>query len=914
MTTRRVHYVLSTHWDREWYQPFQHYRHRLVRLLDRVIAGWERGELRGPFQTDGQAIILEDYLEVRPERRGLVEKLAREGKFVIGPWYVLPDEFLVSGESLIRNLALGRKVARAFGGRPSNAGFLCDMFGHNSQMPQIFAGFGITGGFIWRGVNVVDQRLVRWRGADGTELPCYRFGRIGYCSFAVEVRHGSDPQPAPDPEKLRGRLAAYLAQEDRQTEVGPLLAFDGGDHMEWDRAAYAVIAERLGQPRDGFELVHTSLDDYLAEMTPLAAQISTVVEGELREPGLYPMTNDNQWLIPGVGSSRVWIKQANAACQSLLCQWAEPFSALARRAGADPMDVQGFLDVAWKWLLMNHPHDSICGCSIDAVHEDMKYRFAQTRQIGEWLTLQALRGLSACVAGDIAADEVRVTVFNPLPTPFEGVADLRLDIPPAWPVFNFNMGAFQPTPAFRIYGPDGAELPYQRLGQAADRSRGRLYGVAFPQSYKVTEVPVALRLAIPALGYTTLTIRPGEPYQPTRHPLVPGLATSERSLENEHLAVMVEPNGTLTLLDKRTGRTYSRLLTFEDRADIGDGWNHGVALNDQIVASTACRASVALVHNGPHLATLRVRTIMELPEEFDFRQMVRAERWAPLIVDSTITLRAGATHVEIETTVHNTIKDHRLRVLFPTGAQAQTYLADGQFDVIERPIALRADNHLYREPEIETKPQQTWTAVFDPTGGLAVISTGLLESAVLDLPERPIALTLFRATRRTVGTDGEPAGQLQGELRFRYWLAPLTGEPERAELCRLGQRLEAGLRAAILMAEDQVQHRVQTGDPYGDPDWRPPELPPVAGFLSVAGPAVVTSLRQTDAGLELRMFNPDAAARQATIVLGNWPGPTPAYARPVNFEGKPVGKRLAFTDGQLALKLAAKKIVTLRLE
>ena len=98
-----------------------------------------------------------------------------------------------------------------------------------------------------------------------------------------------------------------------------------------------------------------------------------------------------------------------------------------------------------------------------------------------------------------------------------------------------------------------------------------------------------------------------------------------------------------------------------------------------------------------------------------------------------------------------------------------------QFDVVERPIALRADNHLYRESETEAKPQQTWTAVFDKTGGLAVISTGLLESAVSDLPERPIGLTL--TYRRTVMTDGEPNGQLQGDLRFRYWIAPLAGEP-----------------------------------------------------------------------------------------------------------------------------------------
>src|SRR5574341_386192 len=153
---RRVHYVLSTHWDREWYQSFQDYRYRLFRSLDRVLEGIEDGRLRGAFQTDGQAIPLDDYLEVRPERREEVERLAHTGWLVIGPWYVMPDEFLVSGESLIRNLRLGREVARAYGSEPSNAGFVCDIFGHISQLPQLFAGFGIRGGFIWRGTNLIE--------------------------------------------------------------------------------------------------------------------------------------------------------------------------------------------------------------------------------------------------------------------------------------------------------------------------------------------------------------------------------------------------------------------------------------------------------------------------------------------------------------------------------------------------------------------------------------------------------------------------------------------------------------------------------------------------------------------------------------------------------------------------------------
>ena len=150
---------------------------------------------------------------------------------------------------------------------------------------------------------------------------------------------------------------------------------------------------------------------------------------------------------------------------------------------------------------------------------------------------------------------------------------------------------------------------------------------------------------------------------------------------------------------------------------------------------------------------------MNVPEKFDFQHIYRAQNTIPLVISHQITLRKGQEFLDIETMVENTAEDHRLRVLFPSSAQADTYLADLAFDMVERPIALRPDNHLYREMEVETKPQQSWTAVFDKQRGLAIISAGLLETAVQDLPERPLALTLFRGTKKTVGTIGEPGGQ-----------------------------------------------------------------------------------------------------------------------------------------------------------
>jgi alpha-mannosidase/mannosylglycerate hydrolase len=892
----RAHYVLSTHWDREWYQSFQNYRYQLVRLLDRVLAGLEDGRLEGPFQTDGQAIILEDYLEIRPDRRAQLERLAQAGRLVIGPWYVLPDEFLVSGESLVRNIRHGREVARSFGTAPSQAGFVCDLFGHNSQMPQIFAGFGIQGGLIWRGLNHLTTRHVRWRGADGTELVAYRFPGGGYCDYTHKVRHGREFGTPASASRVAADLRTYLEVEAEHTEVDPILVFDGGDHEEWDQATYAAMVGFRRETSNEFDLVHTSLDAYLAELLPQRNRIGAIVEGELREPGRF--YDDTQWVIPGVLSSRVWIKQANAECEALLTQWAEP-AATAAHLWLDRELPQGFLDVAWRWLIQNHPHDSICGCSIDVVHEDMKFRFSQTRQIANRLTLEATRSIAASVGGDVTDDELRVVVFNPLAAPLDESVELTLQIPTDWPAFNEFMLNYESKPAFRIYGPDGREIPYQRLGQTKNRTKVRIHETKFPEQYRTHDIRVSLPLQIPAVGYVTLTVRAEPQGRATRYPNVPGLATSERSMENEFLRVLIESNGTLTVTDKRTDETYTRLLTFEDMADIGDGWYHGQATNDQTFVSSAGSATVALVHDGPQLTTFRIRTTMLVPAEFIFDDtMRRADRLVELVIDSLVSLRPGQPRIEVETTVQNVAGDHRLRVLLPSGCEAMIYLADTPFDVVERPVALLAENHTYRELEVETRPQQSWTAVYHGQRGLAVVSTGLLESAVRDVPERTVALTLFRSTRRTVFTDGEPNGQLIGDLHFRYWIAPLLGTPDRPQLFRWGQQIAAGLRDVQLRAADLALHRGQT------------PLASQGSLLEVDGDAVLTSLRQIDGGLEARLFNPTTAAARVSLIWGS--GMNPRRVSLVDLESNPVGDPLPTSDNTTMLMLAAKQIATVR--
>lgn len=898
---RRVHYVPSTHWDREWHTPLMGFRPGLVRLLDRVIDALESGALPGPFQTDGQSILLEDYLEIRPDRRARVEQLTRAGKLAVGPWYSMPDEFTASGEAIIRNLLVGRAQARAFGAEPASAGYIPDMFGHNSQLPQIFAGCGVTSALLWRGVNDSGRRNFLWRGADGTTLPCHKFGNMGYGTFQAQVGRSHEPLRSieDEPAEFARLLGEFLAQEAAATDVSDILIHDACDHQEWSPRRYALLVAEIAKHPGRYELVHSSLDGYMRALIAQQAKIKARLEGELREPGraIYgdaPLEACNQWVIPGVLSSRVRLKQANARCQTLLTAWAEPFTALATAAVGGEF-APGFLDLAWRRLLQNHAHDSMDGCSVDQVHADMEHRFDECRVIAEKLTAEATSRLAASAAGELSETELRVTVFNPLARDFAGVTELKLEIPTTWPGFNEFFG-FEAKPGFRIFGPDGAELPYQRLAQAMNRMRARIRPTKFAEPVPSHHITVALRLAVPALGYTTLTVRAVKPDTPTRHPAVPGLATSERSMANEHLTVQIEANGTLTLTDRRTRRVYRDLLTFEDRADIGDGWYHGVAVNDQVFASSACRADVAAVHDGPLLTTFRIRTTMSVPAEFHFDRMARSERFTDLVLDTLVSLRPGQRHLDVQTTVANTADDHRVRVLLPSGTEAKTYLADTPFDVVERPVALRRDNHEYRELEVETKPQQSWTAVHGPRHGLAVVADGgLLESAVCDRPGRPIALTLFRGFRRTVFTDGEPGGQSRGPLSFRYAIVPLAGAPDRTALGELGQHLAAGLRTVQLRPADVAIFRGARA------------LPATAGWLRVEGPALVSSLRQVGDGVELRLFNPQTRAIAAKLHLA----PSLRTATHTDFEGNPL-RSLRVVSGVVALALKPKQIVTVR--
>jgi alpha-mannosidase/mannosylglycerate hydrolase len=341
-------------------------------------------------------------------------------------------------------------------------------------------------------------------------------------------------------------------------------------------------------------------------------------------------------------------------------------------------------------------------------------------------------------------------------------------------------------------------------------------------------------------------------------------------------------------------------MVFEDGTDIGDGWYHAPAVNDQHFTSQASSADVAIVANGPLRGALRVRVTLKLPVGFDFARSVRIEQLTKLVIENIVALRAGQDFLEVETKATNTVKDHRLRVLFPSGARsARTFLADSAFDVVERPIALRDNIHINRELEVESKPQQTWTAVHDTKRGLAVVCDGgLLESGVRDVSERPVILTLFRSTCRTVMTTGEPEGQLLGHsLSFRYRIVPLTGSPDLCSLFDRAQELGGGLRSIQLEARDLTAPKTIRC------------LPPSGSLLEISGDIVLASIRRLGGTLEMRAFNPHGKKVSARLKISK--SLSLRSAQKVNFESKPTAEKTRPKGPSVPVVLQAKEIQTL---
>jgi len=852
-----AHYISGTHWDREWYRPFQEYRVLLVQVMDQLLDLMEKSCDFRYFHLDGQTCLLADYLEVRPENRQRLQKLISEGRILIGPWYTMPDLFCPGDEALVRNLLMGRRICQEWQVEPMGVAYTCDMFGHPSQMPQIYQGFDLPYCVVGRGTNEhTTPAFFMWEASDGSEVFTFKLqDYMGYGAFVDSRDILEKAGDSHDPEveaRAKEAMREYVAHEMDRSNGPVLCLMDALDHKPpaTDAGRYLRL---LHEACPNVTAVHSTLPAFFAEAVVKAVNVP-IKRGELREPSRE--CSRYLWLIPNCVSARVRMKQANDACQTLLERWVEPFVGLANLEGAAISE--RFLRIAWEYVLLNHAHDSICGCSIDQVHRDMMYRFDQARILGQQLKYQALGALTSRCA-DLAGDkgEFTVTVFNSVPLARREVVIFDVDLPLDYPA-SFQEGfRSQMIKSFSLQDIDGNEIPYQRLELAPSISERTRYAVpAVLGDGERSRYTIAAELYLPALGFTSLLVKPSE--RPVRHP--GSLRTGPNSAENEHLALCVESNGTISITDKATGETYRDLLTFEDSSEIGDGWFHASTVTEEVVLSSACLAQIAVVHDGPEVVTFRIAVTMNVPARFDWHAEKRSDERADLHIVSLVSLRRGARTVEIETRVVNTVEDHRLRLLLPSDVvDAKSYLAHQPFDFVERSIALDPATASWQEAELAEKPFLGIQAVGAGKRGLAFLSMGgLHEGGVADDARRTMQVTLLRSFRRTVGTTGECDGLEQGEITYRFALMPYAGELPRAEALALLGGLQAGVTVR------------QTGAlSSGFPPMVGTEKPRKSFLEQKRGTLVLSAFKPAEdgRGMAVRLWNPTDQPQSETIAF-----------------------------------------------
>jgi len=887
-----LHLVSHTHWDREWYMSFQRFRRRFVKLMDHLLDLFAEKKEYRHFTLDGQVLVLKDYLEIRPERREQIKQMVQAGRLLIGPWYSQPNEFMASGEALIRNLMLGYRECETLGG-VMRICYLPDAFGHISQLPQIARGFGMGDIVVWRGLPRGSKTVFEWSGADGSEcLVFYMYGAYGN-ALALPLSEESfteyiDATPIERPglvERVNGIIAAL---EPKATTPN-LLLMNGIDHS-FAQDDLPEVIDRINQRFPDLRAIHSSLPHYaraVREDHERKSVAFTRVSGELRDPS-------ESSILPGSQSTRSLVKKTNSQIEGLFEKWMEPFAAFAWVTGA-PYPA-AMIWKAWEYLLQNHAHDSMACSSVDPTYHQVMTRFEWAQEIGEEIAGESLQILCNQISPDESEREKTVVVFNSLNWTRNEVVTTTLDIPKAMRIRNPGLiDGDREVPLFVHHKRDNVVIRFNPRRGIPDGIPVDRYEVSFKPG------------DIPGNGYRALKLV--DRGRPAWYPDT--LIKNHRTMENEYLRVEIRANGTLDVTDRRSGRRFESLHFFEDSGEAGEGFSHVAPLADTTVNSTGARADITIVEDSALKATFKVDITIDLPAALTGDRTMRKESTVPCAISSLITLTAGVPRIDIETRVDNRARDHRLRVIFPAGIETDYSWAEQPFDVVKRGIRLPDLNDYPGEKPSPAHPQLSFVDVSDGQDGLMIANQGIYEYEVVDNEDRSIALTLLRCTDRLhfghffhSEETRIPEAQCIGEHSFRYSIIPHQGGWEAAY--RQAREFRFPLKA-VRGCPLEEERLTNYGKAVVD------VLPPVGSFLRVEPVDLeVTAVKKHEVNdsLVVRLFNPDEKPVKGRINAGKGRF---ALAYSVNLNEERQQELSVDNDGWVDIEVGSKGLYTVEM-
>jgi len=855
--------VLHTHWDREWRYPLWENRMYLCNMMDELLEILDTQPEYRSFVMDGQTVVIEDYLEVRPQNRDKVKKYIKEGRIEVGPWYTLPDLYPVCGESLIRNLLKGIRTAENLG-KCTKVAYESFGWGQTAQFPQIYKQFGLDFSVVAK--NVSKERAPQceflWQAPDGTTILATRLGEHARANFFMNAylkimtgldynsddyefdwgKHGfvyhradkngywNDFHKLNNDEKIHNEyikeavdVAINAMAQSADQEV--LALFDGSDSTTAQPKITELI-KKMNDLYDDIEFKHTSLEEYasLAKERLSTKDLKTVI-GELRDGPTYKCSANAL-------ATRPKIKQLNKKAENLLFKMAEPLRFMSG------IDENSFFELAEKHLLLSHPHDSINGVTQDKTVADTINNLNQAIEISEVLCDKACQEIVKKIdMTSFDTKDVAVTIFNTLPFARNETVRLYIDFPQSENVWDFD-----------ILDSNGNRLDKQIIERKEVKLPvSSLHSRPYPFFVDRIETVVNIK-DIPAMGYTVLKVLKNQSFN-RKQLFWQDIRTSDGSeickslnvLENEFLKVSVNSNGTVDVLRKNGNKLFSQLNYFEDTGDAGDYWIYYPPYKNKAFNTLGSTTEMWVEENGNVSATIGVKLNMILPQESDLQSRSEATENMPITV--YYTLNKGSKRLDVKTVINNCIKDHRLRIMFDTGENTDFVQSAGHFGLDTRPVAKSGIFY----PEMQTLPM----GYFVKRGDLGVIHNAFCEYEGIDNDSGTLAITVMRCVKNIICTEfrsagkflHEDGGQSFGEHTYEY---AITFDND--DIFKVAERFNAPVKAVQISKGDGA------------------ELPLEKSYLEINDVVVSAVKKAIDSNdTVIRMFNPTDETKNISL-------------------------------------------------
>lgn len=848
MKKKTLHIIPHSHWDREWYMSFDAHRIHLVELFDTLIDTMEKNPDYTYYHMDGQFIVIEDYLEIKPYMKDRLIKLIQDNRIQIGPWYVLQDEYLTSGEANVRNMLYGIKLCKSIGADPVMCGYFPDAFGNISQAPQILNGFGIEGAVFGRGLNdlgadnaVVKQNGIMkseliWQSPDGSEVVGVMFANWYHNAMELPT----------DREALKKRIENIVQSTSRFANTDHLLGMNGCDHQPVQTNLHKAI-KLANEVQDEVVVKQSNFKDYIREIIANKNQLASY-QGEIAG-----QLTSGHYLLINTASSHVDIKQKNHEAQNLLERLAEPINALAYMNGSEyPHD---FFLYAWRKLMQNHPHDSICSCSCDEIYKEMLVRFMKSTETAKQLEKSGIEYIASKV--DTSSADKNIVVVSLEPQDIITVVNANID---------YELD--EKIDGISIYDHNGNLIP------AVVRHIGRTFTYTLPkdrfrQPKYVNRFAVSMLVKLTTgIGYSVYTVKP-EKKQYNRT-----LNFGKNYADNGLISIQFNENGSFNLTTKKNGKVFCNMNYFEDTLDQGNLYNYGPVQDDIAITTLDDIAEIDIFEATPYSVTFKVVNHPDRDED----------------ITTYVTVKEQLARVDIKTTISNRTENHRVRALFESNLECDTVLAEGQFDLIRRNITPWEN---WTCP-YNTQRCQAFITMDDTKNGLLAANKGLCEYEILRDGKNTMALTLLRCTGE-IGDWGvfpTPLGQCIDTYTLEYAVVPYVVE-DKNEAYSLGYTFASNAVEAI-----------GTGRHKG-------ELTSGSSVIkSDNGIIRMSALKKAELrnALIFRLFNISENTEKVTLTLD----PKFKEAHLTNLNEDRLSD-LKIEDGKITLDIPAKKIITIEL-